>query len=867
MRHKYGLPLVFLMIAAFWACSDDVVSEKTEYDVTDDVSSVKDIDDLPDCEEENDGAMYWVSSEKSFRTCKNEEWFAVKPTKVDSVEVNVSCEAEKLKDGSGLKVICNGDSVGVLLNGIDADSVVNLDSLLSDSALLADLLALNLIEKHSEEPPEKQEVELDSEQVIVSLEDVSGYSQKGPFLLGSEVVAYELENGRTLKQTGKQFHGKISDDKGSFNIRTIKVASQYAFLAAKGFYRNEVSGGVSDQQISLNALTDLRSRNIVNINVLTHLEYDRATQLVLKDKYTVRKAKKQAEEEIFKIFHMDSLGIEGVSEDFSISGSGNGDAALLAISVLLQRNSTEAVMQSEITSMSESIAKDGKWNNDSMKMVMADWVSNLELTDSFKVVRENVSGWKLSANEPPAFEPLLHHFWVEEYGIGECSKDRVGEIFAVDNKYSEINKSKSVVRFICVDSSDKDVGYAWRYATDLEKDTENWALGSSDGVLKKGNLTDTKYVYDGVKNTWNYATPLEEQHGGCRQEIYNQIRRVEESYLFYRCTESSHSWEPVYEYTEIDTQGWGKGKDKETRWGDTLGVTIYSCDGGLESPHKTLYMAQLNGSLYYPKYGGYVGSSGCTCHLEEYNDDMAGYKLEVLYEGDDKDAVLQFCNSGERQCYYYDGTVGKWLHASSDHCENNHHIGRCTADNFGEINYSETENRVYECMEYKAEGAYVSEIVWKEVTDDVKANVFNVACDEDKWVTGFFAKDVHFVCDNGQWRKATTMEEYVGDACYLNDQAKEKKSHDIDFLCVNSGWVEKEVYVNTHDLVCSENSWIEGQVDSAVHFVCDEGIWRKASELEELFETPCYSGNYVDYIYWDDDGYYKCEDGTWKVYE
>ena len=77
MRHKYGLPLVFLMMAAFWACSDDVVSEKTEYDVTDTVSSVKDIDDLPDCEEENDGAMYWVSSEKSFRTCKDEEWFAV----------------------------------------------------------------------------------------------------------------------------------------------------------------------------------------------------------------------------------------------------------------------------------------------------------------------------------------------------------------------------------------------------------------------------------------------------------------------------------------------------------------------------------------------------------------------------------------------------------------------------------------------------------------------------------------------------------------------------------------------------------------------------------------------------------------------
>lgn len=316
--------------------------------------------------------------------CRDEEWFAIKPI-ADSADAKVSCKTEKLKKESGMKIVCDGDSIGVLLNGVDADSVIYLDS-----TTLASVFGIDL-----ETGPE--EVVLDSEQVVTSVEDVSGFTQKGPFLLGSEVVAYELQNGRTLKQTGKQFHGRISDDRGSFNIRTIKVASQYAFLAAKGFYRNEVSGKVSGQQITLNALTDLRNRNVANINVLTHLEYDRVVNLVTKDGYTVRKAKKKAEEEIFKFFHMDSLKIEGVSEDFSIGGNGAGDAALLAISILLQRNLKEAVMQSQITSMSESFAKDGTWDNDSLKIAMADWVSKQEISGKFRTIRENVEGWELGA--------------------------------------------------------------------------------------------------------------------------------------------------------------------------------------------------------------------------------------------------------------------------------------------------------------------------------------------------------------------------------------------------------------------------------------------------------------------------------------
>ncbi len=755
MRPKYSILFALFTTAAFLACSDDPASEKTEYEKTDTLVSVDSIEDLPDCDKESEGSLFWVASENLIRACKDEKWFAVQ---------------------------LSGDSSRIKMN--DEGSDVNLDTLANlDSLMLADLIGEGTF--------------LDSEQVVISVEDVSGFSQKGPFLLGSEVVAYELQNGRTLKQTGKQFHGKITDNKGSFNIRTIKVASQYAFLAAKGFYRNEVSGEVSGQQIMLNALTDLRSRNVVNINVLTHLEYDRIIELVTKEQYAVHDAKKKAEEEIFKIFHMDSLKIEGVSEDFSIGGSGTGDAALLAISVLLQRELSEAEMQSQISSMSEAIAKEGSLKNDSFQMAMADWVSNLELTEGYKSIRRNVENWKLSENDVPDFESLLHHFWIEAYGIGECSKKRLGEVFAVDDKYSKNYKEKSVVRFACVDSSDEKVGYTWRYATSIEKDTYKWKAGSSDGVVQKGDLTDTMYVYSERDKKWNYASAVDNMFGGCQQKYFGQIKRIAGYNIFYRCDESSQSWEQVYDYAEIDTQGWKAGKDGEVRWGDTLGVSVVGSSickegSGLYEDLGFSYLTKLRGSPYIR--GGFrINQNSCSCYMQKCGEGECGLDIEenhyrLVYTGDDEIANFTFCNTGERACYYYDASQKKWLHVSNDHCENNHNVGICSANNAGEIRYSESDNRFYECVYNRKNWEWSYGIKWVEVTDIVRINTMNVPCDEDKWVNGFLAKEVHFVCDNGKWRSATVNEEYVGEPCFARNEGGEARVGEDVYVCSSSDW-------------------------------------------------------------------------------
>ena len=114
--------------------------------------------------------------------------------------------------------------------------------------------------------------------IAITDKEIAGVTQKGPFTKGSNVTLYEL-NFRTRAQTGKSFIGKISDSTGSFSINKIELASQYALLQAEGYYLNEITGKVSASQIALNAISDLSERDNVNINLLTHLEYERAVWL------------------------------------------------------------------------------------------------------------------------------------------------------------------------------------------------------------------------------------------------------------------------------------------------------------------------------------------------------------------------------------------------------------------------------------------------------------------------------------------------------------------------------------------------------------------------------------------------------------
>ena len=264
--------------------------------------------------------------------------------------------------------------------------------------------------------------------------EVAGVSQKGPFVTGSAVTVQELD-GITLKQTGKSFKGSIKSDKGDFAIKDINLQSQYAILEASGYYRDEITGKKSTGTVTLRALTDLSNRKTVNINLLTHLEYERVMYLVTEKKMSIAKAKAQADEEILAAFGIE--GDFGNSEDLNIFESGDGNAALLAISVLMHADADVAGLTERMGEFSIAIAEGGDWEDADTKAVIADWACDADLKGTLANVRKNVEGWKY-ADSVPAFEKYVTNFWWDNYGLGQCTKKREGDTKRNVNKLSKL---------------------------------------------------------------------------------------------------------------------------------------------------------------------------------------------------------------------------------------------------------------------------------------------------------------------------------------------------------------------------------------------------------------------------------------------
>ena len=297
-RPMKKFPLIAIPAFLLAACGDEVTEVTNIYQSG--LEVVDSVKDLPKCGDENEGNQAVVKGETSIRVCIDGDWVTMTS---DAGNGDFACKTEELKDKSGLKIVCNGDSIGVVYNGAQGEAGKDGED-----------------GKNAEIPNDT--LANDSERVAVSLDSLVGYTQKGPFLKGSTVYLYELSDGRTLKQTNGNFTSIITRDDGRYKFSARDLASQYAMIVVDGNYRNEVTG-LSSGPIRLRALTDMRKRSSANVNLLTHMEFDRVYYLVTREGKTVKQAKKQAQAEIFNAFHIDTTALSGSSEDLDVFGSGD----------------------------------------------------------------------------------------------------------------------------------------------------------------------------------------------------------------------------------------------------------------------------------------------------------------------------------------------------------------------------------------------------------------------------------------------------------------------------------------------------------------------------------------------------------------
>ena len=241
---------------------------------------------------------------------------------------------------------------------------------------------------------------------IIADLNVAGVTQKGPFVKGSAVTVQGIDC-KTLEFTDELFEGKVKSDKGDFTVEDVSLKSTCALFEVTGVYRNEISGKKSSEKLTLHALTDLKDRKNVNINVLTELEYERLMFLVTEKGKKFAEAKAQAEKEVLAAFDIKGDFVE--FENLNIFESGDENAALLAVSVMMQAETDDAGLVTRMEKFADSFAETGKWKDSGTKKIISEWAIEVTANGGLDSIRKNVEAWDLG-DTVPAFEKFIEAY-------------------------------------------------------------------------------------------------------------------------------------------------------------------------------------------------------------------------------------------------------------------------------------------------------------------------------------------------------------------------------------------------------------------------------------------------------------------------
>lgn len=371
---------------------------------------------------------------------------------------------------------------------------------------------------------------------------VAGAAQKGPFRYGASVKIIELDSAKRMADSRRTHETCIASGDGSYAFPGVNLVSPYVRVEVNGYFRNELSGGLSTSMVTLHSVTDLTERDSVNVNMLTHLESPRLMKLVENSGFNqpIRSMKAQALKDVLSAFNIDLGGGSGSSSGGNNGGwffGGNGgssrggshtqtavtgssvtadevnlfggdeySAALLAISIMMQRKGSGHEMVSYANSIAERIKGNGNWDDNNARADLADWLMELDASGGYDKIRQVFASW--GRGEAPDFEKHLRNFWSKVYGFETCNSYTAGQVKNVNTSLSAYfapyydHPDSPKIRFIC-DNTLK----SWRVATDIEKDTVGFGPGTYAGQIRNGKInTDKSYVYEQSKRIWREAT-------------------------------------------------------------------------------------------------------------------------------------------------------------------------------------------------------------------------------------------------------------------------------------------------------------------------------------------------------------------------
>lgn len=261
--------------------------------------------------------------------------------------------------------------------------------------------------------------------------NVGGKVEKGPFVRGTAIQMQPLD--ADLDETGESFTSTITDNEGTFTFGSKLLKSPYVKLSASGYYFNEVTGELSKGTLALNAVANLQNAADVNLNILSHLKYQRVLDLVAKDGKSFKEANNQAQEEVLKTFGLEKYAKTDVNH-FSITSGTDEAAALIAVSSLILYNRSEAQITEYLSQLSEEFAEDGNFSETTKLQIRKDMFS---LESKLPQIAENIKKRYQEMGKEVAVKNLIYYF--DWDGDGTAGNEIAPENHPVSLEANNIN--------------------------------------------------------------------------------------------------------------------------------------------------------------------------------------------------------------------------------------------------------------------------------------------------------------------------------------------------------------------------------------------------------------------------------------------
>lgn len=342
-------------------------------------------------------------------------------------------------------------------------------------------------ENIADKPISEEEKKDDGTSSVGSLAiNVTGHAEVGPFTSGSSVTVSSVD-AKTMAVGAAAVTAKTSNDLGAFAASGSLTSAIGSFEASGKYFNYALTGNFPVS--SLKAISDLRNRKTVNINVLTHLEHARVQNLVSKQGLSFTAAKERAEKEILAAFGFkaDSTMFEDISIYHMTDAAGN----LLVLTDAMQAN--PSLLDDLLKLTAEDIAADGKLDENALKAIIGDAAFNLD-------VNMDMSNLSIINNDVDVMTYTTHkrYLWAAMFNLGSCTEANLNEVKSNNNPSSTL-KDKA---FACKEGGWAEASAAFVKSAEVAKAN---GVCSSANAGKVVSHTDGKQ-YVCKKNLWSVAT-------------------------------------------------------------------------------------------------------------------------------------------------------------------------------------------------------------------------------------------------------------------------------------------------------------------------------------------------------------------------